>query len=169
MSERTVRHARVDWEGSLEEGRGQLTLATSESLVGMPLTWEARTTPAPGQTSPEELLAAALASCFAMALAAELPDVPEGGFEIESQAELEPRDDGVRIASIGLTVSARSDRVASGALQRAAERARRRCAITNTLERGLPLRVEVRTDPLPPTEDRAIADKLVSPNDAPPA
>jgi len=55
------------WEGSLAEGRGQTAVA-SGAIPDVEVTWQARTERTPGTTSPEELLAAAHASCFCMAL-----------------------------------------------------------------------------------------------------
>jgi osmotically inducible protein OsmC len=68
----SVHEAQAHWEGNLTEGSGQLTGSTSGKLANMPVTWRARTGGDNSQTSPEELLAAAHASCFAMALAFEL-------------------------------------------------------------------------------------------------
>lgn len=55
------------WEGDLASGRG-VTSAASGALPDVEVTWAARTERTPGTTSPEELLAAAHASCFCMAL-----------------------------------------------------------------------------------------------------
>lgn len=68
----SVHEAQAHWEGNLTEGSGQLTGSTSGTLANMPVSWRARTGGDNSQTSPEELLAAAHASCFAMALAFEL-------------------------------------------------------------------------------------------------
>jgi osmotically inducible protein OsmC len=68
----SVHEAQAPWEGNLTEGSGQLTGSTSGKLANMPVTWRARTGGDYSLTSPEELLAAAHASCFAMALAFEL-------------------------------------------------------------------------------------------------
>jgi organic hydroperoxide reductase OsmC/OhrA len=68
----TDRKARVVWEGSLADGRGELTAESSQVLVGVPVTWASRTEEPAGRTSPEELLAAAHAACYAMALSGAL-------------------------------------------------------------------------------------------------
>ena len=64
-----VRSAESVWEGSLAAGSGTLGGSDSGVLDGQSVTWEARTEQAGGKTSPEELCAAAHASCFSMALA----------------------------------------------------------------------------------------------------
>ncbi len=61
------RRAEVGWKGTLEEGRGSFTVGSW--MVGeVPVTWSSRTSPEEAGTSPEELMAAAHASCYAMAL-----------------------------------------------------------------------------------------------------
>src|SRR4051795_8730266 len=62
----TVRTATTHWEGSLFEGSGQVTLESS-GLGTYDVTWASRAEDPNGRTSPEELIAAAHASCFSMA------------------------------------------------------------------------------------------------------
>lgn len=69
---RITRDAEVVWEGSSARGRGAVTGASSGAFAGLPFSEPARVGPPDGQTSPEELLAAAHAACFAMSLAGEL-------------------------------------------------------------------------------------------------
>ena len=63
---RTERKAYVKWEGNLPSGRGTFTVG-SGAMQDFPVTWAARVERPDGKTSPEELLAAAHASCYAMA------------------------------------------------------------------------------------------------------
>ena len=65
------RSAQTTWKGSLAEGAGTLT-SGSGALGELPVTWASRTERSEGKTSPEELIAAAHASCFSMALSHEL-------------------------------------------------------------------------------------------------
>src|ERR1043166_7972329 len=62
-----TREAEVVWEGSLASGTGNLS-SGSGALGELPVTWASRTEQPDGKTSPEVLIAAAYASCFAMAL-----------------------------------------------------------------------------------------------------
>lgn len=62
------RHAEVVWSGNLTQGKGTIT-AGSGALTDLPVTFAARTEQPGGKTSPEELIAAAHATCFAMVLA----------------------------------------------------------------------------------------------------
>lgn len=63
-----TRTSTVTWTGSLAEGSGTVSAGSSELFTDLPVSWAARTEAPQGQTSPEELLAAAHASCFSMAL-----------------------------------------------------------------------------------------------------
>ena len=63
--------ASATWSGSLVDGSGSITGTGSGAFAGLPVSWAARTG-AGGMTTPEELLAAAHASCYAMALSHEL-------------------------------------------------------------------------------------------------
>ena len=68
----SVHEAQARWEGGLTDGSGRITGSSSGQLAEVPMTWNARTGGDDSLTSPEELLAAAHAACFSMALAYEL-------------------------------------------------------------------------------------------------
>ena len=76
----TTRTANVEWAGGLTDGTGTIVSTTSGTIGPLEVTWAARQDAASGLVSPEELLAAAHASCYAMALSSGLA---KGGFEIE--------------------------------------------------------------------------------------
>ncbi len=67
-----TRTATVTWNGTLAEGSGTVSAGTSQLFTDLPISWASRTEAPEGRTSPEELLAAAHASCFSMALSARL-------------------------------------------------------------------------------------------------
>lgn len=67
-----TRTATVTWNGTLAEGSGTVSAGTSGQFTDLPVSWASRTEDAEGRTSPEELLAAAHASCFSMALSGAL-------------------------------------------------------------------------------------------------
>jgi osmotically inducible protein OsmC len=71
---RIVREADVAWEGSIGGGTGRISAATSGAFSELPYSLPTRIGAAEGKTSPEELLAAAHAACYAMSLASELSD-----------------------------------------------------------------------------------------------
>ena len=64
-----TRSATVTWNGTLADGTGTVTAGTTGLFSDLPVSWPSRTEDPDGRTSPEELLAAAHASCFSMALA----------------------------------------------------------------------------------------------------
>src|SRR5437879_13660623 len=67
-----TREARAVWNGDLLSGTGTVSGASSGKFSDVPMSWSARTAEPGGRSSPEELLAAAHASCLAMALSAGL-------------------------------------------------------------------------------------------------
>ncbi len=67
-----TRTATVTWDGTLMEGSGTVSAGSSALFTDLPVSWASRTEDVDGRTSPEELLAAAHASCFAMALSGAL-------------------------------------------------------------------------------------------------
>jgi len=68
----TIRTATTTWNGSLAEGSGTVSAGSSQLFTDLPVSWASRTEGSDGRTSPEELLAAAHASCYSMALAGAL-------------------------------------------------------------------------------------------------
>ena len=64
----TERRAEVTWNGDLMSGKGRIDNATSGAVGGLDVNWPSRSEEPNGQTSPEELIAAAHATCFSMAL-----------------------------------------------------------------------------------------------------
>ena len=67
-----IRQAVVTWNGDLASGQGLVSASSSKAFTSLPVSWAARTQSTEGRTSPEELVAAAHASCFSMALSAGL-------------------------------------------------------------------------------------------------
>jgi osmotically inducible protein OsmC len=67
-----TRTATVTWNGNLATGSGTVSSGSSGLFTDLPVSWSARTEGPEGQTSPEELLAAAHATCFSMALSGAL-------------------------------------------------------------------------------------------------
>jgi osmotically inducible protein OsmC len=140
------RRATVVWEGDLEGGAGRVTTRTSEVLVAMPVTWASRVEEAQGRTSPEELLAAAHATCFAMVLANMLAKAgtPAEQLEVDATCGLERGDEGLRIATMRLSVSARYDGVEDESLRETARQAEERCPVSRALRGNVEVTVEAR-------------------------
>ena len=94
-----TRSANATWSGNLLEGKGSVSSETSQHLKDLPVSWNARTADPEGLTGPEELLAAAHASCFSMALSAGLGEADHSPESVETEAvvHLDKADDGFAI------------------------------------------------------------------------
>ncbi len=83
----TERRAEVTWKGSLMDGEGSIDRVGSEAFGPLEITWASRAEPeSSGRTSPEELIAAAHASCFSMALSHELAQAGTPPAKLETSA-----------------------------------------------------------------------------------
>jgi osmotically inducible protein OsmC len=138
------RRAVVVWEGDLQNGSGRLTTRSSEVLVSMPVTWDARVEEAQGQTSPEELLAAAHATCYAMSLSNVLAKAgtPPEQLEVEATSGLERSEAGLRIASMRLSVAARYEGADEAGLDEAARQAEESCPVSRALRGNVDISVD---------------------------
>jgi lipoyl-dependent peroxiredoxin len=128
------RQAQTVWEGSLTKGAGTVTGA-SGALDELAVTWASRTERSAGRTSPEELIAAAHSSCFAMALSHELGQAgstPER-LQVDANVTLELVDDAPTVTRSALTVSGRVPGIDAGGFEAAAQTAGRNCPISRLL------------------------------------
>jgi lipoyl-dependent peroxiredoxin len=128
------RTADVVWTGTLTQGSGVLTLL-SGATPELPVTWASRTKRSEGKTSPEELLAAALAACFSMAFSSDLSDAgtPPTRLDVEATATLDETDAGKSVTSIALTVRGAVQGIDAVAFKQAAEAASKGCPIARAL------------------------------------
>jgi osmotically inducible protein OsmC len=132
----THRTAEVTWHGSLIEGSGTIDSTTSGVLAPLPVTWTSRAEDPQGRTSPVDLLAAAHASCFAMALSGALADAGYPPDELRTSATV-TFVPGTGITKIALTVRGRVPDIDGGAFLEAAEGAKAGCPISQALA-GVP-------------------------------
>lgn len=124
------RSASVIWTGELTTGSGVLAQSDSGVLDGDPMTLPRRLGSPEGTTSPEELLAAAHAGCFAMALAGQLTQVglPPGRLDVRCRVTLGDVGDGTfRFTNAWIDVAAEVDGLARDALKAAAQAANEGC------------------------------------------
>jgi lipoyl-dependent peroxiredoxin len=131
------RSAQTTWKGSLAKGDGALT-SGSGALGELPVTWASRTERSEGKTSPEELIAAAHASCFSMALSHELT---QGGNEpdqldVSAVVTLDRVDDAPTVTRSALTVTGRVPGIDAAAFEAAAQGAGANCPISRLLVGG---------------------------------
>jgi len=149
----TERTAEVEWIGDFLGGEGKIVSTTSGKLPELEVTWVGRTDEDSGLTSPEELLAAAHASCYSMQLASGLVG---GGYEpmemrISCTVALEI---GVGIVSSKLTAHVTLDgEIADDKLREIAERAKLNCPISKALA-GIEITLDL-PDLAPPEDEEA--------------
>jgi lipoyl-dependent peroxiredoxin len=134
MSE--VRHASVTWSGDLVSGSGMITYVSSGVFSRLPISWAARTSAHDGKTSPEELLAAAHASCFSMALSSRLAKngTPATTLDVRAEVTFDQREAGWKVASSALTVRGDVPAIDAATFQRLAEDAKENCPISQAIK-----------------------------------
>ena len=129
---RAAREAEVVWEGSSAKGRGAVTAASSGAFAGLAFSEPARIGDPGGETSPEELIAAAHAACFAMSLAGELTRAKAPPERLTVRAEVvidEVEGSGHRVVSSSLTARARA-RIGEDAFRAAVHDADAGCPVS---------------------------------------
>jgi osmotically inducible protein OsmC len=126
-----TRTAHTVWNGDLMSGSGQTTLDSS-GLGTFDVTWKARTEAAEGKTSPEELIAAAHASCFSMAFSNMLAQAGHDPEEINTKADV-TFVPGTGITGSHLTVSAKVPGLTEEEFQRIAGEAKTGCPVSGAL------------------------------------
>ena len=99
----TNRRAEVTWRGSLMDGSGTITSTTSGVIGDLGVSWPSRAEDGPKETSPEELIAAAHAACFSMALSHALAQAGNTADELQTSATVTFQP-GEGITKIALTV-----------------------------------------------------------------
>ncbi len=138
-----TRQAEIDWEGTLTAGTGTLS-SGSGALDRMPVTWAARTEQPNGKTSPEELIAAAHASCFAMALALVLgeAEAPPDRLAITAKCTLDEIEGAPRITSVELNIHARVGGLDEAGFQGHLAHAGELCPVSNALRAAVEISVQ---------------------------
>src|SRR3981081_3320399 len=119
------------WDGDLAHGRGTITGA-SGALGELPVTWASRTERSDGKTSPEELVAAAHASCFSMALSHTLTQGgnPPAPPPVTAKVTLDQRDGNPTVTTSELTVTGTVPGIDQAAFAQAASDAGQNCPIS---------------------------------------
>jgi len=126
----------VTWEGNVARGSGALSAATG-AFAALPYSLASRVEQPDGKTSPEELLAAAHAACYAMSLAGELSGAgsPPDHLDVRATVTLDQVEDGShRIVASELLARARVKEVDSEALDRLAQSASEGCPFSKLIE-----------------------------------
>jgi lipoyl-dependent peroxiredoxin len=132
----TERRADVVWEGDLLHGSGTVVSNTSGALPQLPVSWASRAEAPNGKTSPEELIAAAHASCFSMALSAGLAKAGTPPEQLDTSATVTFQP-GEGITKIALAVQGRVPGLDAAGFEEAAQGAKAGCPVSKALA-GVP-------------------------------
>jgi lipoyl-dependent peroxiredoxin len=132
--------ASTHWEGSLAKGRGATT-PKSGAFSELEISWPARVERTEGTTSPEELLAAAHASCYCMALSHELSEAGNEPQSLDASATVSFVP-GEGVKSSWITVRGRVPGIDQDAFERAADSAGKNCPISGAISGNVQIDVE---------------------------
>jgi osmotically inducible protein OsmC len=137
------RKAHATWEGDLRGGSGRFDTG-SGAISGQEVTYASRFEDSGGRTSPEELIAAAHATCLSMALAGGLAKAghPPTRIETDAVATLDQAEGGFRITSMRLSVRGEVDGIGEDAFRAAAEDAKEGCPVSNALADSVEITLE---------------------------
>lgn len=130
-----TRSARSLWKGSLQEGTGDVKL-TSSDAGEFAVTFPKRISDAADGTTPEELIAAAHAACFSMALSGDLAKAgaTPSWVDVRSEVTIEPDPaGGLRITKSALTVLGEVDGIDEAGFQKVAEGTKTGCPVSKAL------------------------------------
>jgi osmotically inducible protein OsmC len=128
----TDRRAEVTWTGDLMSGKGRIESVTSGALGSLDVSWPARSADPDGNTSPEELIAAAHATCFSMALSNGLGQQGHAPERLSTSATVTFQP-GEGITKIALTVEGTVPGLDDAAFRQAAETAKENCPVSKAL------------------------------------
>jgi lipoyl-dependent peroxiredoxin len=139
----TERQASVVWQGDLMNGSGTIAKVPSGAFGPLDVSWAARAEEPNGKTSPEELIAAAWASCFAMALSLGLAKAgnPPERLDTSATVTFVP---GTGITRSALTVVGHVPGIAEESFTAAAEAAKDGCPVSGALKGNVELTLDAR-------------------------
>jgi osmotically inducible protein OsmC len=135
------KRASAHWQGGIKDGKGRIS-TQSGALKDQPYGFNTRFEDQPG-TNPEELIGAAHAGCFSMALSKELEERGMLAESIDTQAEvwLEKEDGGFRISAVHLSLRARIPGADRDKFEEAVETAKTGCPVSKLLNAEISLQV----------------------------
>jgi len=137
------RKAKVIWKGSLPEGRGTVD-AGSAAFTDLPYTWKSRTQDSEGLTSPEEMIAAAHAQCFAMSVAHTLKSaygIDPVRVTVEARCTLEQQGKGFKITRMELHARGVVPDMDAARFAEALRKADEGCPVSNALRPSVAIQV----------------------------
>ena len=135
------RHATAHWEGDLKSGQGKLNTPQSGLLADTRYGFNTRFGDVKG-TNPEELIAAAHAGCFTMALSAKLTEAGHPPEAIDTRADVDlSMEGGPTISAIRLTVTAKVPGIDAAKFRSVADDAKQNCPVSKALS-AVPITME---------------------------
>ena len=143
----TTRTASATWSGTLLEGSGSITRVESGAFGTLPVSWPRRSEAHEGVTSPEELLAAAHASCFAMALSGALArnNTPAERLDVSATVAFEKVEAGWRVTTSKLTLKGVVPSLDAARFAEIAEGAKSGCPISSAISGNVAISLEITT------------------------
>jgi osmotically inducible protein OsmC len=131
----TKSRAEAVWDGDLPHGHGRVK-GTSGGLPETTVSWAARTGTVSGMTTPEELLAAAHAACYSMALSAGLGRMqkPAEHLSVSATATFDKVGDGWKVTTMELTVAGKVAGITAAEFEAAAKAASEGCPISGVMK-----------------------------------
>jgi osmotically inducible protein OsmC len=138
------RHALVTWSGDLTAGAGTIDYVSSGVFSRMPVSWAARTSAHNGKTSPEELLAAAHASCFSMAFSSRLGKngTPPTKLSVKAEVTFDNAGGGWKVTTSHITVTGEVPGIDLATFKSLAVDAGENCPISIALKGNVSVTVE---------------------------
>jgi len=139
------RHVDVNWQGSVTEGKGEIKAGTG--AFTLPVTFPARVGESGGKTSPEELMAAAHAACYAMALNGTLGrrSASASRTVVRATVTAEKGEAGIKIMSSKLTVTAHGLKgLDASQFAEVAKEAEGRCPVSNAYRGTMQITVDAK-------------------------
>lgn len=141
------RKAETVWEGDLLKGNGRVKMNTGV-FPEFPVTWASRTEQPAGKTSPEELLAAAHSSCYAMALSATLARnrTPPERLHVTATSTFDRVGDGWKVTKMELSVAGKVPGLNQAQFEELARAGEKGCPISNALRNNVEISVSAKLE-----------------------
>ena len=142
------RRAEVEWQGDLIHGNGTIVSVGSGAIGNLPVTWASRTERSDGKTSPEELLAAAHAACFAMAFSHGLAQAGTTAerLHVNATCTFEQVEGGFKVSTMVLDVRGKVPGLDQASFEKAAQAAGQGCPVSNALRNNVAISVNAQLE-----------------------
>lgn len=138
----TTRTASAQWKGDLFSGEGKVAAESSKAFSELDVTWKARAESAQGKTSPEELIAAAHAACFSMALSKALSDSGHTAERLSVNATVAFDPVKLTVDSSKLQLQAKVPGIEPERFQQVAQAAKDGCPVSKALAGSVAIELE---------------------------